>query len=76
MQIGNIDPCISRLPVATLLHPARYAQRRFSKKIGQGIAVSRSKRLLAVAGTFGKENNQKRRRGALRELVYTYPQSQ
>lgn len=36
----------------------------------------RSKRFLTVAGTFGKENNQKRRRGALRELAYAYPQSQ
>jgi hypothetical protein len=46
-----------RLPVATLLHPARSAQRRFGKKEGVWIAVSRSKRLLAVAGAFGKENN-------------------
>ncbi len=66
----------SRLPVATLLHPARSAQRRFGKKRGGEDRGRLSKRFLAVAGTFGKENNQKRRRCALRELTGTYPQSQ
>ena len=76
MRMENIDPSISRLPVATLLHPARSAQRRFGKKEGVRIAERLSKRFLAVTGTFGKENNQTRRRSALRELAHTYPQSQ
>ena len=40
------------------------------------IAERRPKRFLPAADTFGKENNQKRGRRALRELVHTYPQSQ
>jgi hypothetical protein len=47
-----------------------------AKKEGVRIAERLSKRFLAVAGTFGKENNQKRRRCALRGLTGTYPQSQ